>query len=54
MKEILFGLPLIFAAALILIILAELALRWIARGEPDVNGDPEKDGGRIENLKEVK
>lgn len=27
---------------------------WIALGEPDVNGDPEKDGSGIDNLKPTK
>ena len=35
----------VIAVALILALLAAFALRWVAAGEPDANGDPERDGG---------
>ena len=42
-EAIVIGFPILITAAIILIIASEGILRWIARGEPDVNGDPEQD-----------
>jgi hypothetical protein len=50
MKTMTIVLGILTILALLFMLLANALLGWIAKGEPDSNGDPERDASGIDKL----